>query len=281
MIRRPGRGMEGERAGGPAAPAESGTSEAFAQLWADVMGILVSGAGAASGSGAACRGTGRAAERRSPALLPPPPPPRWRAAKPWPRRRVPPAPAAASAPAGERSRRAGSDVPERVVPWAKPSVVSYIGDRFRLGFGGKFRGLSVQERREPGAEPRWGAGVGVGVVDRPGPERSGPRVCLHAQKRLLRLINGRIVSCCSGTLADAVTFGRKAGVLLPLHSTHVFSASRRQARVKPRVPRGRAARPAALPGCRSWSSYSRRFFGSELLGYGPRSFCAGDLLRRD
>ncbi|OPJ72884.1 SAM and SH3 domain-containing protein 1 isoform A [Patagioenas fasciata monilis] len=32
--------MEGERAGGPAAPAESGTSEAFAQLWADVMGIL-------------------------------------------------------------------------------------------------------------------------------------------------------------------------------------------------------------------------------------------------
>ncbi|GAB0186894.1 SAM and SH3 domain-containing protein 1 [Grus japonensis] len=34
--------MEGERAGGPAAPAESGTSEAFAQLWADVMGILTS-----------------------------------------------------------------------------------------------------------------------------------------------------------------------------------------------------------------------------------------------
>ncbi|NXO47095.1 SASH1 protein, partial [Aramus guarauna] len=33
-------GMEGERAGGPAAPAESGTPEAFAQLWADVMGIL-------------------------------------------------------------------------------------------------------------------------------------------------------------------------------------------------------------------------------------------------
>ncbi|KAM9019082.1 SAM and SH3 domain-containing protein 1-like isoform 6-T6 [Ara ararauna] len=32
--------MEGERAGGPAAPAESGTSEVFAQLWADVMGIL-------------------------------------------------------------------------------------------------------------------------------------------------------------------------------------------------------------------------------------------------
>ncbi|KAM6081260.1 SAM and SH3 domain-containing protein 1 isoform 2-T2 [Chlamydotis macqueenii] len=34
--------MEGEQAGGPAAaaPAESGTSEAFAQLWADVMGIL-------------------------------------------------------------------------------------------------------------------------------------------------------------------------------------------------------------------------------------------------
>ncbi|XP_076190004.1 SAM and SH3 domain-containing protein 1 isoform X4 [Aptenodytes patagonicus] len=32
--------MEGERADGPAAPAESGTSEAFAQLWADVMGIL-------------------------------------------------------------------------------------------------------------------------------------------------------------------------------------------------------------------------------------------------
>ncbi|NWX08506.1 SASH1 protein, partial [Caloenas nicobarica] len=40
LIRRPGQGMEGERAGGPAAPAESGTSEAFAQLWADVMGIL-------------------------------------------------------------------------------------------------------------------------------------------------------------------------------------------------------------------------------------------------
>ncbi|KAF1505262.1 SAM and SH3 domain-containing protein 1, partial [Eudyptula minor novaehollandiae] len=40
LIRRPGRGMEGERADGPAAPAESGTSEAFAQLWADVMGIL-------------------------------------------------------------------------------------------------------------------------------------------------------------------------------------------------------------------------------------------------
>ncbi|NWW85156.1 SASH1 protein, partial [Rhynochetos jubatus] len=35
-----GQGMEGERAGGPAAPVESGTSEAFAQLWADVMGIL-------------------------------------------------------------------------------------------------------------------------------------------------------------------------------------------------------------------------------------------------
>ncbi|NXB22980.1 SASH1 protein, partial [Rhagologus leucostigma] len=33
-------GMEGERADGPAAPAESGTSEVFAQLWADVMGIL-------------------------------------------------------------------------------------------------------------------------------------------------------------------------------------------------------------------------------------------------
>ncbi|KAF4798302.1 hypothetical protein TURU_065583 [Turdus rufiventris] len=33
--------MEGERADGPAAPAESGTSEVFAQLWADVMGILV------------------------------------------------------------------------------------------------------------------------------------------------------------------------------------------------------------------------------------------------
>ncbi|XP_030124047.4 SAM and SH3 domain-containing protein 1 isoform X8 [Taeniopygia guttata] len=32
--------MEGERADGPAAPAESGTSEVFAQLWADVMGIL-------------------------------------------------------------------------------------------------------------------------------------------------------------------------------------------------------------------------------------------------
>ncbi|NWU78842.1 SASH1 protein, partial [Onychorhynchus coronatus] len=40
LIRRPGRGMEGERADGPAAPAESGTSEVFAQLWADVMGIL-------------------------------------------------------------------------------------------------------------------------------------------------------------------------------------------------------------------------------------------------
>ncbi|NWS39442.1 SASH1 protein, partial [Probosciger aterrimus] len=40
VSRRPGRGMEGERAGGPAAPAESGTSEVFAQLWADVMGIL-------------------------------------------------------------------------------------------------------------------------------------------------------------------------------------------------------------------------------------------------
>ncbi|NXE19015.1 SASH1 protein, partial [Ardeotis kori] len=43
LIRRLGRGMEGEQAGGPAAtaaPAESGTSEAFAQLWADVMGIL-------------------------------------------------------------------------------------------------------------------------------------------------------------------------------------------------------------------------------------------------
>ncbi|NXH05683.1 SASH1 protein, partial [Loxia leucoptera] len=33
-------GMEGERADGPAAPADSGTSEVFAQLWADVMGIL-------------------------------------------------------------------------------------------------------------------------------------------------------------------------------------------------------------------------------------------------
>ncbi|OWK63161.1 SAM and SH3 domain-containing protein 1 [Lonchura striata] len=32
--------MEGDRADGPAAPAESGTSEVFAQLWADVMGIL-------------------------------------------------------------------------------------------------------------------------------------------------------------------------------------------------------------------------------------------------
>ncbi|XP_064269737.1 SAM and SH3 domain-containing protein 1 isoform X6 [Passer domesticus] len=32
--------MEGERADGPAAPADSGTSEVFAQLWADVMGIL-------------------------------------------------------------------------------------------------------------------------------------------------------------------------------------------------------------------------------------------------
>ncbi|XP_027489613.1 SAM and SH3 domain-containing protein 1-like isoform X7 [Corapipo altera] len=32
--------MEGEREDGPAAPAESGTSEVFAQLWADVMGIL-------------------------------------------------------------------------------------------------------------------------------------------------------------------------------------------------------------------------------------------------
>ncbi|TRZ17578.1 hypothetical protein HGM15179_009523 [Zosterops borbonicus] len=32
--------MEGERADGPAAPAESGTSEVLAQLWADVMGIL-------------------------------------------------------------------------------------------------------------------------------------------------------------------------------------------------------------------------------------------------
>ncbi|XP_066034978.1 SAM and SH3 domain-containing protein 1-like isoform X3 [Chamaea fasciata] len=32
--------MEGERADGPAAPAESGTSEVFAQLWEDVMGIL-------------------------------------------------------------------------------------------------------------------------------------------------------------------------------------------------------------------------------------------------
>ncbi|NWZ03730.1 SASH1 protein, partial [Loxia curvirostra] len=40
LIRRPGRGMEGERADGPAAPADSGTSEVFAQLWADVMGIL-------------------------------------------------------------------------------------------------------------------------------------------------------------------------------------------------------------------------------------------------
>ncbi|NXN99798.1 SASH1 protein, partial [Rhinopomastus cyanomelas] len=36
-----GRGMEGEREGSlAAAPAESGSSEAFAQLWADVMGIL-------------------------------------------------------------------------------------------------------------------------------------------------------------------------------------------------------------------------------------------------
>lgn len=34
--------MEGER--GPGGPAESGPSEAFAQLWADVMGILVSAA---------------------------------------------------------------------------------------------------------------------------------------------------------------------------------------------------------------------------------------------
>ncbi|CAN8203877.1 unnamed protein product [Coccothraustes coccothraustes] len=32
--------MEGERADSPAAPADSGTSEVFAQLWADVMGIL-------------------------------------------------------------------------------------------------------------------------------------------------------------------------------------------------------------------------------------------------
>uniref|UniRef100_A0A8C5JHN0 SAM and SH3 domain-containing protein 1 n=1 Tax=Junco hyemalis TaxID=40217 RepID=A0A8C5JHN0_JUNHY len=32
--------MEGERADGPAAPADSGTSEVFAQLWEDVMGIL-------------------------------------------------------------------------------------------------------------------------------------------------------------------------------------------------------------------------------------------------
>ncbi|NXM54712.1 SASH1 protein, partial [Illadopsis cleaveri] len=40
LSRRPGWGMEGERADGPAAPAESGTSEVFAQLWADVMGIL-------------------------------------------------------------------------------------------------------------------------------------------------------------------------------------------------------------------------------------------------
>ncbi|XP_030801797.1 SAM and SH3 domain-containing protein 1-like isoform X3 [Camarhynchus parvulus] len=32
--------MEGERADGLAAPADSGTSEVFAQLWADVMGIL-------------------------------------------------------------------------------------------------------------------------------------------------------------------------------------------------------------------------------------------------
>lgn len=74
LIWRLGRGMEGERAGGPAAPAESGTSEAFAQLWADVMGILVSaagtGCGAASGSRGASRGTGRVAERRSLALLP-------------------------------------------------------------------------------------------------------------------------------------------------------------------------------------------------------------------
>lgn len=62
LIRRPGRGMEGERADGPAAPAESGTSEVFAQLWADVMGILVSAVGTGSGTGAAagtaCRGTG-------------------------------------------------------------------------------------------------------------------------------------------------------------------------------------------------------------------------------
>lgn len=142
-----------------------------------------------------------------------------------------------------------------------------------------FVGCQCRRDASPARSPAGEPGLGSGLLT--GPERSGPRVCLHAQKRLLRLINGRIVSCCSGTLADAVTFGRKAGVLLPLHSTHVFSASRRQARVKPRVPRGRAARPAALPGCRSWSSYSRRFFGSELLGYGPRSFCAGDLLRRD
>ncbi|XP_058656804.1 SAM and SH3 domain-containing protein 1 isoform X4 [Ammospiza nelsoni] len=32
--------MEGERADGPATPADSGTSEVFAQLWEDVMGIL-------------------------------------------------------------------------------------------------------------------------------------------------------------------------------------------------------------------------------------------------
>lgn len=37
-----GTGMEGER--GPGGPSESGPSEAFAQLWADVMGILVSAA---------------------------------------------------------------------------------------------------------------------------------------------------------------------------------------------------------------------------------------------
>lgn len=115
MIRRPGRAMEGERADGPAAPAESGTSEVFAQLWADVMGILVSavgtGSGAGAAAGAACRGTGVWGWAGGMEML--------RSA-----RRLFPAPAAEFARVGACPPCAGAYVPQKLTSPAKPPVVS-------------------------------------------------------------------------------------------------------------------------------------------------------------
>lgn len=169
LIRRPGRGMEGERADGPAAPADSGTSEVFAQLWADVMGILVSvvrtGSGSGAAVGAAYRGT-RA----------------WGGGMEMLRsgRRVFPAPAAEFARVGACPPCAGAYVPEETNFTGK--TTGCVGDRLHRCSGGALWAVAVE-----GAEgPRQGAGRGRGCPlagTLPGGERWFSRINGHIVPR--------------------------------------------------------------------------------------------------